>query len=145
MAFCITDINVITFPDDDPGVGCLLAATQNIDIVRGATFNMVFDLVYQTVAEDETVSSSPADLDGYSINMSVKQSSTSTTDLLFASTQNRMIDINYTTARVSVNIPVKYTLRLPLGSLYYLIRLVASDGNTQKIIQGIATVSDSSA
>lgn len=145
MAFCIDNINVISIPDVDPGDGCLVATTNNISITRGQTFNMLFDLEFQTTAEDGTVSSSPADIDGYSVNMSIKQSSTSTNELLFASTQNRMIDINYTTARVTVNIPVKHTLRLPLGSLYYLIRLIASDGNTQIIIQGIATVSDSSA
>lgn len=145
MAFCITDINVITLPDDDPGAGCLLATTQNIDITRGQTFNMVFDLQNQTTAEDGTVTSTPADISGYSANMSIKSSSSSSSDLLFASTQNRMISIDYTTSRVSVNIPVKHTSRLPLGALYYLIRLIKSDGNTQIIIQGVATVSDSSA
>jgi len=135
MAFCIENISVITFPDDrPPGVDCLLSASKNLSIVRGQTFHFVFEL---------TKDDSPADLTGYSINMSIKQSSTSVSDILFLSTQNRMIDINYDIARVSVDIPVKHTSRLPLGSNYYLIRLIASNGNTQKIIQGIASVSDS--
>lgn len=135
MAFCIEDINVISFPDDDPpGTSCLIASSTNIAIVRGSTFTMVFNLEYNN---------SPADISSYSVNMSIKNSSNSTTDLLFLSTQNRMISIDYPTARVTVSIPVKHTSRLPLGSSYYLIRLVSSTGNTQKIIQGIAAVSDS--
>jgi hypothetical protein len=143
MAFCITNINVIDFPDTDPGGSCLLSSSNNIAIVRGQTFTMIFDLVYNTTSQNGTVTSSPADLNGYSINMSIRTSSSSNSDLLFLSTQNRMIDINYDTARVTVNIPVKYTSRLPLGNQYYFVRLIAADSNTQKIIQGIATVSDS--
>jgi|SRR6056300_46815 hypothetical protein len=143
MAFCITNINVIDFPDTDPGGSCLLSSSNNIGIVRGQTFTMIFDLQYNTTAGDGTVSTAPADLDGYSINMAIRSSSTSNVDLLFLSTQNRMIDINYETARVTINIPVKHTSRIPLGNQYYFIRLISSGGNTQKIIQGIATVSDS--
>jgi len=134
MAFCITNINVIDFPDTDPGGSCLLSSSNNISIVRGQTFTMIFDLKYNSAA---------ADLDGYSINMAIRSSSTSNVDLLFLSTQNRMIDIDYDTARVTINIPVKHTSRIPLGNQYYFIRLISSGGNTQKIIQGIATVSDS--
>ena len=81
-------------------------------------------------------------MSGYSINAVIKESSTSTNELLFASTQNRMISIDFTNARATLSIPVKETSRLPVGTKYYFIRLVASNGNTQKIIQGIATVSD---
>ena len=134
MAFCITNINVIDFPDTDPGGSCLLSSSNNISIVRGQTFTMIFDLKYNSAA---------ADLDGYSINMAIRSSSTSNVDLLFLSTQNRMIDIYYDTARLTITLPVKHTSRIPLGNQYYFIRLISSGGNTQKIIQGIATVSDS--
>lgn len=103
---------------------------------------MIFDLKYNTTATDGTVTSNPADLDGYSVNAVIRESSTSTTDLLFMSTQNRMISIDYENARVTINIPVKYTSRLPLGTKYYFVRLINSTGNTQKIIQGIATISN---
>ena len=135
MAFCISNITAISIIDDSPSTGtCLTSSANNIAIVRGATFNLIFDLKDGTNA---------ADLTGYSINAVIKESSTSTTDLLFMSTQNRMISIDYTNARATLSIPVKHTSRLTLGNKYYFIRLVASDGNTQKIIQGIATVSDS--
>ena len=143
MAFCVTNINVIDFPDTDPGGSCLLSSSNNIAIVRGQTFTMIFDLLYNTTAQDGTVTSSPADLDGYSINMSIRTSSSSNNDLLFVSAQNRMINIDYDTSRATVNIPVKHTSRIPVGNQYYFVRLIASDANTQKIIQGIATVSDS--
>lgn len=142
MAFCVTNINVIDVIDDSPAASCLTASSNNISIVRGTTFLMIFDLQYQTTAEDGTISSEPSDLSGYSLNMSIRESSSSATDLLFCSTQNRMINIDYDTARVTVEIPVKHTSRLPIGNKYYFIRLISSEGNTQKIIQGIATVSN---
>ena len=95
-----------------------------------------------TTDSQGVVTTAPANLSGYSVNAVIKDSSTSTTQLLFASTQNRMISIDFTNARATLTIPVKNTSRLPVGTKYYFINLVASDGNTQKIIQGIATVSD---
>lgn len=135
MAFCVTNVSAIAIIDDSPSTGtCLTSTANNIAIVRGSTFNLIFDLKNGT---------DPADLTGYSINAVIKRSSTSINELLFMSTQNRMISIDYDNARATLTIPVKHTSRLPLGSNYYFIRLVASNGNTQKIIQGIATVSDS--
>lgn len=135
MAFCVTNVTAISIIDDSPSTGtCLTSTANNIAIVRGSTFNLIFDLKNGT---------NPADLTGYSINAVIKRSSTITAELLFMSTQNRMISIDYDNARATLTIPVKHTSRLPLGSNYYFIRLVASSGNTQKIIQGIATVSDS--
>lgn len=135
MAFCVTNVTAISLIDDSPSSGtCFASKANNIAVVRGSTFNLIFDL------KDGT---SAADLSGYSINAVIKRSSTSTTELLFMSTQNRMISIDYVNARATLSIPVKHTSRLPLGTHYYSIRLVASSGNTQKIIQGIATVSDS--
>lgn len=143
MAFCITNINVVDVLDDSPGASCLTVTSNNIAITRGSTFNMIFNLQTQTTAEDGTVTTAAADLTGQSVQMQILQTSSSNTDLLFASVSNRMISIDYTEGRVVIEIPVKHTSRLPLGSLYYCIKLIASDGNTQKIIQGIATVSDS--
>lgn len=135
MAFCITNVTEISLIDDSPSTGtCLTETSNNISIVRGSTFTLIFDL------KDGT---EPADLEGYSINAVIKQSSTSNTNLLFMSTQNRMISVDFENARATLTIPVKHTSRLPLGAKYYFIRLVKSNGNTQKIIQGIATVSDS--
>lgn len=135
MSFCISNINAISIDDGGGGGTCYVAASNNITITRGSTFNLIFDLKYNSNA---------ADLEGYSINGVIKESSSSTDNLLFMSTQNRMISINYTTARISVEIPVKHTSRLPLGSQYYFFRLIDSTGNTQKILQGVATISDSS-
>ena len=104
--------------------------------------NLIFDLQNNTTDSQGVVTTAPANLSGYSVNAVIKDSSTSTTQLLFASTQNRMISIDFTNARATLTIPVKNTSRLPVGTKYYFINLVASDGNTQKIIQGIATVSD---
>ena len=143
MSFCITNINVVSVLDDNLPASCLAVSSNNISIVRGSTFKMIFDLQFQITAENGTVSSNPSDLSGYSINMSILSSSNSTSNLLFSSTQNRMINIDYDTARVTIEIPVKHTNRLPLGNNYYLIRLIDSDGNTQKIIQCIATVANS--
>lgn len=143
MSFCITNINVISVLDDNPPASCLVASSNNISIIKGSTFRMIFDLQYQTTALDGTVTTSPSDLSGYSIDMSIRASSDSTSDLLFCSIQNRIINIDYSTARVTVDIPVKHTNRLPIGNNYYFIRLIASNGNTQKIIQGIATVANS--
>lgn len=135
MAFCVTNVTAISLIDDSPSSGtCLTSTANNISIVRGATFNLIFDL---------QSGNDPADLTGYSIDAVIRDSSTSSTNLLFMSTQNRMISIDYDNARATLTIPVKHTSRLPLGTKYYFIRLVASSGNTQKIIQGIATVSDS--
>jgi hypothetical protein len=143
MAFCITNINVVSILDDSPGSSCLVSSANNVSIVRGSTFRLLFDLQSQTTAEDGTISTAPSDITGYSINMSIKSSSSSNSDLLFCSTQNRMIDIDFDTARVTLQIPVKHTLRLPIGNLYYMIRLISPEGETQIIIQGIAKVSDS--
>jgi hypothetical protein len=135
MAFCVTNVTAISIIDDSPSSGtCLTSTANNISIVRGSTFTLIFDLKDGTDA---------ADITGYSINAVIKPSSTSSTELLFMSTQNRMISIDYDNARATLTIPVKHTSRLPLGTKYFFIRLVASNGNTQKIIQGIATVSDS--
>ena len=142
MAFCITNITVVDVLDDSPGATCLTVTSSNINITRGSTFNMLFNLQTQTTAEDGTVTTSAADLTGQSVKMEIKQTVSSTTDLLFASVSNRMISIDYTAGRVTVELPVKHTSRLPLGSLYYCIKLIATDGNTQKIIKAIATVSD---
>jgi hypothetical protein len=134
MSFCITNISVVSVVTDSPGATCLTASSNNIAIVRGTTFKMFFDLLY---------SDGPANLYGYFIDMSIRSSSDSSSDLLFCSVQNRMINVNYSTSRVTVQIPVKHTNRLPLGNQYYFVRLINSSGDTQKIIQGIATVSDS--
>ena len=142
MAFCVTNINVIDVLDDSPAASCLTALSNNISIVRGSSFTMIFDLQYQTTANDGTITTEPSDLSGYSLNMYIRESSSSTTDLLFCSTQNRMINIDYDTARITVEIPVKHTNRLSVGNKYYFIRLISSEGNTQKIIQGIASVSN---
>lgn len=143
MAFCVTNVNAISLIDDSPSGGtCLTSTSNNIAIVRGSTFNLIFDLQNNTTDSQGVVTTAPASLSGYSINAVIKDSSTSTNELLFMSTQNRMISIDYTNARATLSIPVKHTSRLTTGTKYYFIRLVASDGNTQKIIQGIATVSD---
>lgn len=143
MAFCVTNVNAISLVDDTIGGStCLTSTSNNISIVRGATFNLIFDLQNNTTDSQGVVTTAPADLSGYSVNAVIKDSSTSTTQLLFASTQNRMISIDFTNARATLTIPVKNTSRLPVGTKYYFINLVASNGNTQKIIQGIATVSD---
>jgi hypothetical protein len=134
MSFCITNISVVSVVTDSPGATCLTTSSNNIAIVRGTTFKMFFDLLYED---------GPANLYGYFIDMSIRSSSDSPSDLLFCSVQNRMINVNYSTSRVTVQIPVKHTNRLPLGNQYYFIRLINSSGDTQKIIQGIATVSDS--
>jgi len=144
MSFCISNINAISIDDSGPGGSCFTASSSNITITRGTTFNLIFDLAYNTTETDGTITSEPADLNGYSINGVIRESSSSTTNILFMSTQNRMITIDYDTARVSISIPVKHTNRLPLGSQYYFFRLINSTGNTQKILQGIATISDSS-
>ncbi len=144
MSFCIENINEISIDDGGVGGSCLVATSKPITIAVGATFNMIFDLKVTTTADDGTVSSVPADLSGYSIKAEVKKTSSSNSDLVFSSTQNRMISINETTARVSWTIPVKHTSRLPAGANYYCIKLIKSDGNTQKIIQGVATVSTTS-
>jgi len=141
MAFCITNINNLTVVDDSPeGASCLTTTSSNITITKGSTFILIFDLSLNTTAGDGSVSSSPADLSGFSINGSIKDSATSTSDHLFMSTQNRMISIDSATSRVTLNIPVKHTSRLPLGVKYYSLRLIAADGNTQNLIQGIATI-----
>lgn len=142
MAFCITNINVVSILDDNPAGTCLKTSSNNISIVRGTTFKMIFDLQYQTTELNGTVSTDPADLSGYSVNMSIKSSYDSDSDLLFCSTQNRMINLEYATARCSVEIPVKHTNRLSVGNKVYVIRLVSSGGDTQKIIQGIVSVSN---
>lgn len=135
MAFCVTNVTAISLIDDSPSSGtCLVSTANNISIVRGSTFNLIFDLKN---------GDSAADLTGYSINAVIKPSSTSSEETLFMSTQNRMISIDYDNARATMTIPVKHTSRIDAGTYYYFIRLVASSGNTQKIIQGIATVSDS--
>lgn len=142
MAFCITNINTISVIDDAQTGSCLTTASSNIKIVRGSSFNLIFDLDLNTTAPDGTVTSTDADLTGYTINASLQDSSTSNRDLLFMSTQNRMININ-DVSRVVISIPVKHTSRLPIGIKYYCVRLINSNGDTQKILQGIATISDS--
>lgn len=142
MAFCITNINTITVIDDAQTGSCLTAAANNIKITRGSSFNLIFDLDLNTTASDGTVTSSDADLTGYTVNASIQNSSTSNTDLLFMSTQNRMVDIT-NESRVVLSIPVKHSSRLPIGTKYYCVRLINSNGDTQKILQGIATIADS--
>jgi hypothetical protein len=142
MAFCITNINTITVIDDAQTGSCLTTASNNIKIIRGSSFNLIFDLDLNTTASDGTVTSSDADLTGHTVNASIQNSSTSNTDLLFMSTQNRMVDIT-NESRVILSIPVKHSSRLPIGTKYYCVRLINSNGDTQKILQGIATIADS--
>lgn len=141
MAFCITNINNLTVIDDSPaGASCLTTTSSNITITKGSTFILIFDLSNNTTASDGSVTSVAADLSGYSINGSIQETATSNTDYLFMSTQNRMISIDSSTSRVTLNIPVKHTSRLPLGTKYYCLKLIAADGNTQNLIQGIVTI-----
>lgn len=141
MSFCITNVNTVTVIDDGvSSTSCLTTKANNITITKGSTFNLIFDLSLTTTASDGTSSSNAADLTGYSLKASIKDTSTSTSEHLFMSTQNRMIVIDYTDARVSLSIPVKHTSRLPSGAKYYSIELIRADGNTQNIIQGIATI-----
>lgn len=142
MAFCITNINTVSVIDDTQSGSCLSTASSNIKIVKGSSFSLIFDLDLNTTASDGTVTSTDADLTGYTINASIQDSSTSNRDLLFMSTQNRMININ-NESRVVLTIPVKHSSRLPAGIKYYCVRLINSNGDTQKILQGIATISDS--
>lgn len=131
MSFCITSFNAVNNPTVSDE--CFATATRNLTINKGATFALSFVL---------TKDGNLADLTGFTVRSSIKQSYSDIDPLVYLSTQNQLININTTTATINMYIPEKITRRInvPLG--VYDIELIDSNSDTYKIIQGTITFNE---
>lgn len=83
-----------------------MAGKHSLNCKKGSTFPLQF-----VISNDST----PWNLTGYSIVMTVKPYAGATTTIITASTGNGLITLDPTNGRVIINIPASTTANFPVG------------------------------
>lgn len=128
MSYCITEFNAVSNPTVSDT--CFATAVRNLTLNKGSTFGISFVLT----KDDEL-----ADLTGYTVRSAIKASYNAVDNLVYMSTANQMISIDYSSSTISIVIPEKITRRIPGGTGVYDIELISSTGQTTQIIKGTMT------
>lgn len=106
---------------------------HDITVNQGAKF----DLTVQALNPDRTV----MDLTGYSAKMAIRETITSLTTLMLASTTDGTITINSPGGLVMVEVPATITAPMTWNTGVYDLVIYNSTSNIIRLVQGYASLS----
>jgi len=127
-SFCVTLFDTVENPAENDA--CFLTTNKDLTLNRGSFYRISFLL---------SKNNQNVNLLGYSLRGFIKESISSTTDLLTLTSANQLLVIDNSSSSIIMFIPESFTTRVSKSFAYYEITLLNPLSQASKIIQGIIT------
>lgn len=127
-SFCVTLFDTIQNPAENDA--CFLTTNQNLTLSRDSFYRITFLLS----KNNQNVS-----LLGYSLRGSIRESASSTENLLTLTSANKLLASDDSSSSIVMFIPESFTSRVKQSFAYYEITLLNPLSQASKIIQGLIT------